>query len=174
MQTPVLASLSWVPCTQSRTHPRRTMSRRSSPMESRGEPGQGCSSTRAGYLVRFARRSRDLRARRKLPDRRRCGGGRPGVRGGDSSGAFLRARDGKAPGARRIGNYRHRHTKTPRSFFGSAKENKKPRLPDASDAELAPVLHHDVEAVEGIKDYELIDISELGDLAGGQVPAGVS
>jgi hypothetical protein len=36
------------------------------------------------------------------------------------------------------------------------------------------VLHHDVESVEGIKDYELIDISELGDLAGGQVPAGVS
>jgi hypothetical protein len=36
------------------------------------------------------------------------------------------------------------------------------------------MLHHDVESVEGIKDYELTDISELADLAGGQAVGTVS
>jgi hypothetical protein len=52
------------------------------------------------------------------------------------------------------------------SSLGGAKEKKKFRLADASDAERAPVLHHDAESVECIRDNGSIDMRELVNIAG--------
>lgn len=60
----------------------------------------------------------------------------------------------------------------PVPFLGGAKEKKSRHLPDASDAERAPVLHHDAGSVKGIKDHGLADRSELGDHSNRQVSAG--